>query len=340
MTSEEAYIHGRYIAQGCALKGHFISTTDGYHRHELDSLVWEITLSVMLEDPRSSCRSVLKKSSTFGNLLYDLLGTALPMDRIRRIMEIGGGYGHLMRDFLRRNDMLRATMIDLSPFLLTQQRETLREFEVQFLQGDFFEMDDQVLSNIDLVILNEVIGDFPTACQIPWEALLARPDAGDDLIQEVQRIHDRYGVPLLAAESFNMNLGAIHALEKLCTAQVPYLYVSEHSCEAHVPEELTRLMELNPTGDPQRIRLHGHDEYTIRFSDLERVASFFGYASVRGQYLDFIEPVINQEVAFILCLVSSKNDRHEIIRQFIEDLVRYEYLILSLPEPTRIKSKE
>ena len=314
------------------MKEHFLSTTNGYHKHKLDSLGWEITLSVMLENPRSPCRSVLRKGDSFGNLLYDFLGTVIPMDRIRRIIEIGGGYGHLMRDFLRRNSKLEATMIDLSPFLLAQQREALRDFDVRFVPGDFLEMGDSVLSNIDLAILNEVIGDLPAACQVPRNALFDGSDAKDTLLSEVQRIYNSYGIAPPVANRFNVNLGAIQAMEKLCTAKVPYLYVSEHSCEARIPDELTGLLEQTTTGDPERIRLHGHDEYTIRFSDLERVASSFGYTSRRGQYIDFIRPVIEGEVAFVLCLGPSKIDRYEIIGQFIEDLVKYEYLILSLPD--------
>ena len=132
------------------MKKHFLSTTNGYHKCELDSLGWEVTLSVMLEDPRSPCRSVLRKGDSFGNLLYDFLSTVIPMDRVRRIIEIGGGYGHLMRDFLRRDSKLEAIMIDLSPFLLAQQREMLRDFDVRFMLGDFLEMGDSVLPNIDL----------------------------------------------------------------------------------------------------------------------------------------------------------------------------------------------
>jgi hypothetical protein len=283
----------------------------------------------MLEDPRSPCRRVIRKSDSFGNLLYDFLSTAMPMDSIRRLVEVGGGYGHVMRDFLDRNSTLLATMIDISPFLLSQQRETLREFDVQFLQEDFFETDCSVLADIDLAVLNEVIGDFPTACDIPCNALLEDSDPEDNLLSEVRRICSSYGITPPAKECFTLNLGAIQAIEKLCAARIPYIYVSEHSCEARVSKELTGLIELKTTGFPERIRLRGHDEYTIRFSDLERVAASFGYSSRRGQYLDFIEPVIEGEVPFILCLDSSKVDRYEIIRQFIEDLVKYEYLILS-----------
>jgi hypothetical protein len=74
-------------------------------------------------------------------------------------------------------------MIDISPFLLAQQQETLRGFPVQFLQEDFFQMDESVLSNIDLAILNEVVGDFPTACMIPRDMLLECSGPEDPLSQ-------------------------------------------------------------------------------------------------------------------------------------------------------------
>ena len=71
----------------------------------------------------------------------------------------------------------------------------------------------------------------------------------------------------------------------------------------------------------------GHDEYTIRFSDLVRVAEQFGYRVVRGQYKDFITYEYTDAINFILTSGSQK-DEHEIIRQFIEDLYKYEYLVL------------
>lgn len=313
------------------LKKHFLNKTDYYHKYKLNSLDWEVTLSVMLENPHSPCRSILKKGESFGNLLYDFLSNAIPMDCVRHLIEIGGGYGWLMRDFLRRNNDLSATMIELSPFLLEKQRETLQGFNIQLVKGDFFEIDGSVLSGIDLAILNEVIGDFTTACEIPSSVLVECSNPEDTLLQEILRVYNCYRLAPPAKERFALNLGAIQAIERLCTAGVPYIYMSEHSCEARVPEELRGLLELETTGEPERIRLRGHDEYTIRFSDLERVASSFGYTSRRGQYIDFIEPVIEEEVPFILCLDSSKVDRYEIIRQFIEDLVKYEYLILSRP---------
>lgn len=315
------------------MKGHFLSTTDDYHKRMLDSLCWEVTLSIMLENPKSPCRDVLLKDGSFGNLLYDFLDTVIPMHKVRRIAEIGGGYGYLMRDFLRRNGMLQAAMIDLSPFLLSWQRQTLAGYAVKFLQADFLKlnMKDCILSLIDLAILNEVIGDFPTACDISRDAFQEGSLLSDPILGEIMRLYGSYRISPPSSDLFAVNLGAIQAIEKLCCARVPYIYVSEHSCEATVPEGWQGLMQIAATGNPERIRLHGHDEYSIRFSDLEKVASALGYTVKRGRYLDFIEPVIHGEVSFVLHLGSSRIARYEIIGQFIEDLVKYEYLVLSLP---------
>jgi hypothetical protein len=317
------------------LSRYFLNTTDGYHKNKLDSLGWEATLSVMLEDIGSPCRSVIRRPNTFGNLLYDFLSTVLPMDSIRLIIEIGGGYGHLMRDFLRRNERLRATMVDISPVLLSAQEKALQGFDVQFKGEDFLAMEAGFLSGFDLAVLNEVVGDLPTACEISQNLLGDSSEPADPVLQQVRRICYSYGISPASGEHFTVNLGAILATEKLCSARIPYIYISEHSCEARAPAGLARLIELDPTGDPERIPLRGHDEYTIRFSDLERVAASFGYDCRRGQYLDFIEPVIEGEVPFILCLDSSKVARYEIIRQFIEDLVKYEYLVLCIGDRAR-----
>ena len=55
---------------------------------------------------------------------------------IRSILEIGGGMGYLMRDFLTLNPQMRAKMIDISPYLLDKQKETLQSFEVDFELAD------------------------------------------------------------------------------------------------------------------------------------------------------------------------------------------------------------
>ncbi len=49
-----------------------------------------------------------------------------------------------------RNDKLTVTMVDISPSLLQQQRKTLRGLNAQFIQMDFLEVDESLLSGIDL----------------------------------------------------------------------------------------------------------------------------------------------------------------------------------------------
>lgn len=298
------------------MSGLYLNRTDEYHRRELDSLCWEVTISIMLEDP--VCRSVLRRPGSFGDLLCSHLFTLIPMDRVHHVLEVGGGYGYLMRDLLRHSRGLKATMIEISPALLARQREVLEGLSVRFLLEDFLQVDTFILSGIDLAMLNEVMGDLPTACRS------ASAEPSEQLEGEVERLCTTYGLSF----GQTLNIGAIQAVEKLCAARIPFIYLSEQSCEASTPEELEGLIDLKATGEPERIRLHGHEEYTVRFSDIERVALAHGYGVRRGRYLDFIQPAIDGEVAFIL-QVTTKDERHERIRQLIEDLARYEYLVLT-----------
>ncbi|MCX5856473.1 MAG: hypothetical protein NTZ57_00915, partial [Deltaproteobacteria bacterium] len=117
-------------------------------------------------------------------------------------------------------------------------------------------------------------------------------------------------------------------LEKICHAGIPYIFMSEHSCEARAPEPWRRFMQIEPTGNPERIRLKGHDEYTVRFSDLEKIALAFQYEIVRGPFADFLEVDFSGQVGYILRTGFSQKDEHEVIRHFVGDLYKYEYLIL------------
>ncbi|MBN2157976.1 MAG: hypothetical protein JW807_01180 [Spirochaetes bacterium] len=217
-------------------------------------------------------------------------------------------------------------MIDLSPILLEKQRETLKDFNVEFFEKDFFETDAGFLGEFDLLIMNEVSGDLPTLCDIDPESITLPDDRLDPLLLKTKNLFRSYSLPF-PKTVFNLNIGAIEALEKICSAGLRFIYLSEHSCEAKVPEELKNKIAVSGSGNPERIRLMGHDEYTIRFSDLVTVAEQFGYRVVRGQYSDFIRYEYTDAINFILTSGSQK-DEHEIIRQFIEDLYKYEYLVL------------
>lgn len=307
---------------------YFINETGNYHREELDTLGWELTVCNMIASPGSVCRRFLKKNSSFGDHLYSCLESMIPLSEVCDVLEVGGGYGYLMRDFLVRNPHLRSVMLDISPLLLSKQKDTLRPWSVEFIEEDFFRADNSFLKKFDLALFNENCGDFPTAVNVAGEVVRGKSSGNDGVIEKITRQIKNYTLSVPEEGQFNYNLGAVEAVEKLCSAGIPCIYISEHSCEAETPDYLRGLVDVRSTGNPERISLKGHDEYTIKFSHLARVAECCGYRVHRGQFIDFIMPDINSELRFILTSGSTKTDDHEIIRQFVEDLVKYEFLVL------------
>ena len=307
-----------------------LNTTTDYHTNSLTSLGWELTVCNALYLEETPLRNLLARNDSYGHLLYDYLGRFAPMESIRKVLEIGGGYGFLMKDFLDRSKGLDVCMLDISPFLLDKQKEILKDFSVSYRQEDFLETDMATLRGFDLVILNENLGDFPTLTNI-------RPDflqgdirgACDPAIEKAIRFFEVYKFELPDRETFDFNIGAIEALGKLCAAGVPHIFLGEHSCEAQVPATLCSIIRIESTGNPERIRLKGHDEYSIKFSYLEAVARTYGYEVVRGPFVDFAPVELTGEVRSILAAPGLHGDRGEIVCQFIEDLYKYEYLFLS-----------
>jgi hypothetical protein len=304
-----------------------INDTSLYHRCGMKTLGWELTVCNAMEDDSSPCRGVINKNSSFGGHLIDLLRSVIPLGTVSRVIEIGGGYGYIMRDFVHQLGIARAAMLDLSPVIIDKQKKTLEGLNVEFYQQDFFDAGPDFFRNFDLALLNEVAGDFPTVCDINPDFFSLPDDSLDPVLARVKKIFSFYGLPL-PPEPFNFNLGAIDAVEKLCSSGIRHIYLSEHSCECPVPEDMKNKIQVTGPGNPERIPLMGHDEYTIKFSHLERMADRLGYRAERGQYRDFISFDYTARLNFILTSNSQK-DEHEMIRQFIEDLYKYEYLILT-----------
>jgi hypothetical protein len=303
-----------------------INNTASYHREGMKTLGWELTVCNSLADSSSPCRTIIRKNAPLGELLYDHLSCLIPVHEISSLLEVGGGYGFLMRDLLNLRQFTRAAMIDLSPVLLGRQKETLHGYDVEFIQNDFFKVDASFLKKFDLIIMNEVAGDFPTLCGIDPSWMDLPESSLDPPLVCAKRFFELHDSPVPGGP-FNLNIGAIEAVAKLCAAGVRFIYLSEHSCEASVPEPLTALINVPYAGNPERIPLMGHDEYTIRFSHLVKAAAQYGYRAIRGQYADFIEFDMTGKLNFILTSHSQK-DEHEMIRQFIEDCFKYEYLML------------
>jgi hypothetical protein len=306
---------------------YFINSTANYHQQDLNSLGWELTVCNSLEPVNSPCRRALASPYSFGQHLYNFLNGIIPLDDIRAVLEIGGGMGYLMRDFLTLNPRLRAKMIDISPYLLAKQKETLQPFEVDFELADILTVPSEALSGFDLAILNENLGDLPAL--VTQQGKKNNSDKNiARFLERLEYFNKKYNLPLGLNENEHINIGAIEMVEKLCLAGIKYIYLSEHSCEAVVPEPMKPYVSLQSSGIPEIIFLKGHKEFTVKFSYLQKIAEMLHYKTRRGAFVDFLPLNFNDKVRTALRLITPFNDEQEIIRQFVYDLYKYEYLIL------------
>lgn len=304
---------------------YILNTTNDYHVHKLNTLGWELTVCNALYPENSPCRSVLKSKASFGEHLFDFLGRLIPLTNINNLLEVGGGMGYLMKDFLTLAPNLRATMLDISPFLLQKQKETLAGLSVNFREMDFLKISASDLHTFDMAILNENLGDFPT---LVFQQ--TSPEHNDpDTIRYLNKIADyeeEYSLEFTPIE--NINIGAMEVVEKLCGASIPYIYLSEHSCESSLKNPYYPQHNFAASGMPEKISLQGHAEFTIKFSHLATIARAFRYKVYRGQYIDILPMGLNDKVQAALRSATPLNDEQEIIQHFFYDLYKYEYLVL------------
>ena len=307
--------------------GYFLNSTADYHINELNSLGWELTVCNALYPETSPCRQALKSNKSFGVLLYHFLEKLFPLDKIHNILEVGGGLGNLMHDFLSLNPQLKATMLDISPRLLAKQKELLQGFAVNFREMDILQIAVSSLSPFDLVIMNENLGDLPALVNDQTTRLTPAEELSS--WHRADYFINKYHLPV--AQSENINIGALEILEKLCLAGIKYIYLSEHSCEAIAPDYLKPYLHFAASGNPEKISLQGHNEYTVKFSFLQKIAETFNYHVTRGCFADFLQPDFNNRVQTALRLIAPQTDEQEILRQFIHDLYKYEYLVMKIP---------
>ena len=303
---------------------HTLNTTNNYHINELNSLGWEMTVCNALYPETSPCRKALQSNNSFGVLLYQFLEKLFPLNKISNVLEIGGGLGNLMHDFLILNPQMKATMIDISPHLLAKQKELLQGYAVDFREMDILQIAADELSPFDLVIMNENLGDLPTLVAGSVNKSLPAEDISS--FHRAGYFIEKYQMP--AAQNENINIGAWEILEKLCLAGIKYIYLSEHSCEAVAPDHLKYYLRFTASGNPEKIALKGHNEYTIKFSCLQKIGQKFDYKVVRGPFADFVKPDFNDRVRTALRLHTPHTGEQEILQHFLYDLYKYEYLVL------------
>lgn len=304
---------------------YYLNTTDEYYLHDQHSLNWELTVCNALQSDESPCRKALRMNSSFGFQLFHFLNKFFPFSKLNTILEVGGGFGYLMHDFLTLAPSLNATMLDISPYLLEKQKQSLDGWNAEFVNRNILSMKISELQCYELAILNENIGDFPTlVAQSPDDSL--NNSLTRYYLDKINYFQDKYCLTLPARE--NINIGALEVLDNLCLAGVQYIYLSEHSCEATLPSSIQPYINFPLTGTPERITLKNHDEYTVKFSQLEKLARAHNYTAFRGQFVDFLPLNCSDRVLTALRLVTPFTDEQEIIQQFVYDLYKYEYLIL------------
>ncbi len=297
-----------------------INDTRHYHRRGRIDLMTEFTISESLRSADSPYSKALELSS-YGEMVGRRLAEMKLMRPGCRICEVGGGYGSLMRGLLENCSSLigQVLMVDLSANLLKRQRECLKSWgsKVAFIHGDISELMPS-LRSLDLMILNEVIGDLDT-----WTDLSAGKLPG-----EVAGYVREYGLAIPEKGTFHFNIGALRLLEAICRQGIP-AFISEHSSDPIIPPGMDYLARgLTPDGFPREIKLKDHSEYTIRFSHLVRVAETLGKKTRTGSLIELLGMRDTPGLRFIFTAQASAKDEQALVLEFLDHVREYRWLTI------------
>lgn len=299
-----------------------INSTRGFHRTTPIDLLKELTICESLGSLKSPYIKAFNLEEAYGELLGDFLVKMGLLEPCSVVLEMGGGYGSLMHGLLTSHGRLiqKAFMMDLSSMLLKKQRERLKAFhdKVSFIQADIHELKG-AKGRLDLIIINEVIGDLDTATGLdPY-----------NLPEDVSQLMRAYGLEIPLKGPFNFNIGALRLLETICRLGVP-AFVSEHSCDPIIPGNMPYLTEgLALDSFPREIPLYAHSEYTIRFSHLIKVARSFGRTIATGPLLELLGIKDAAALRFIFKSHACSTEKQEIIFEFLDHVREYRWLTIT-----------
>ncbi len=296
-------------------------STHAYHRHAAVDLMTEFTICESLASDQSPYRQALGLHGSYGAILGDYLRRAGFLQSGARLMEVGGGYGSLMKGLLEAHGALidKVLMADLSPGLLRRQRQTLKGFgaKVAFVQGDIHSLMHAV-RGVDGVILNEVIGDLDALSGIESAELPPR----------ASRLVVKYDLEIPRGP-FTLNVGALELVEALCRRGLP-VFLSEHSSDPLIPSDMPYLSRgLAQEAFPREIPLKGHSEYTIRFSHLIKVASSYGRTVRSGSLAELLGIRHAPDYRFIFLAGACSTDRQELIGEILDHIREYRWLLIT-----------
>ena len=299
-----------------------INETRRYHRHYSIDLMTEFTICESLASVNSPYMIALEEPKSYGAMVGDMLKAKALLMKGCRICEIGGGYASLMRGFLEAYSSMvdHVYMIDLSMSLLKKQRKILEPWDslTTFIHADATEL-IQVISGVDVIILNEVIGDFDTYKDVERR----------NLPGQVSRLVNQYALDIPDEGSFNFNVGAISIVEEICKKGIP-VFISEHSSDPIIPPDMAFLKKgLETDSFPREIKLKEHSEFTIRFSHLIKVAEYWGRNISTGSLIDLVGLKKSSKMRFIFISRACATDEYEIIFELLDHIREYRWLIIN-----------
>jgi hypothetical protein len=308
------------------------TTTPFYAGAEDPSLFWELTICECLATSGSAYQVALERPGAYGALLARFLRERIGLDASWSVVEVGGGYGSLMVGLLSEMPLQAVTMVDVSPFFSREQRKALGDREgFRFVTRDGIAFFAEEEGEVDLVVSNENLGDLPQVVGLRREALGAALSDGfaEGLLGEVARTVRRYGLDLSnAPEVFSFNLGPIRYLEAMAT-RARRVFLSEHSCDTVLPAPWGEFLVPTPgDGYPRRIPLKGHDEYSIRFGDLERVARALGYRATRFPMAEVVGLRSDAGLRAMARVRTHATEAAEVVHEFCEHVADYQCMLL------------
>lgn len=282
----------------------------------------------------------LKKKRTYPDIICDLFSKGKLIKPNSKILEVGGGYGNLAYGILSRFDDIEMTMVDISPVFMDRQKERLSRFgdRVKFFLSDVFEF-LEVGKSFDLIIANEVLGDFPAMVNIDKGELLDYMDTGKapdnirgekiDYLFEAKKFIEELDIPIKSApDIINLNTGAMKFIRE-AMKKTDSLWISEHSSDYEIPDAMTEILRDTKTDTwPKKIILFGHTEVTINFGHIKR---FFEKSSLKyqgGSLFDLLGVRTDDEIRYILLSGSIANETHEIIGEFVNHVVEYQWILV------------
>ena len=242
----------------------------------------ETTLSHLLREPHS-----LLGGATFSQRVAEALSKLGALDgTTRRIVEVGGGLGHVaagvlawIRDTLPdAYGTLEYTIVDVSPVLRAAQEKLLTERGVadrvrwMAVNAETLDLPD---ASVDLLLSNEVVGDFTTVkltrALLGLDGEKAQPEAFADWSPDTRAKLGAAGEQLLryqpvlrdAPDEIYFNTGAIAFLERVAKALRPggAAFITEYGDVVRYPIPGTHL---------------DHLEFSIHFGHLVTVARGLG----------------------------------------------------------------